>query len=251
MPLTYAHPALILPFAGIVPARGWLCGLVAGSLAPDIARLIPGIGREFSHSIQGMFLLDTPLAMVLAVLATLFLIPRAARLPGLHALARSPGDRIAWHWLALAALIGCATHLGWDYFTHGNHRIFHAEILDRKIAHTDAGPFRLRQLAWAVNTLAGLLALAIASLLFLRRTRTPLRSFLSAPWLRIAAVTLLPLMVLPMEHPLRLDSLMDDVATLLHSNRPRVRMGILASGLGLMAMFLYESRLRTKPEHHR
>lgn len=244
MPLTYAHPALILPFVGRVPARGWLSGLVAGSMAPDFARLIPGVGREFSHSVQGMVLVDFPLAIVLAILASMYLIPRAARLPGLHTLARAPQQPFGWHWLALAALIGCTTHLGWDLFTHGNHRIFHAEILDTKLADTVAGPFFVRQLAWGINTLVGLLALAIASFLYLRRTRTPLRSFLAPAWLRLAAIGILPLLVLPMEHPIRVESLLSDLATILHSDRPNVRLAILASGLGFAGLFLFETRRR-------
>lgn len=242
MPLTYAHPALILPFLGRVRSRGWLSGLVAGSMTPDFARLVPGVGREFSHSIPGLFLLDLPVAILIAAFATWVLVPRAARLPGLQGLSRPASDRIAWHWLALAALVGCATHLGWDVFTHGEHKIFHAAFLDRQIADTDAGPFRVRQLAWALNSLAGLLALGIVGFLHLRRARIPLRSFLAAPWLRMAALTLAPLVVLPLEHPVRLSSLMGDVAMILHSDRPLVRLAILASGAALFGMFLFETR---------
>lgn len=244
MPLTYAHPALILPFVGRVPSRGWVSGLVAGSMAPDFARLVPGVGREFSHSVQGMFLVDFPLAIMLAVLASLVLIPRAARLPGLASLARPAQDRIGWGWLALASLIGCITHLGWDYFTHGSHRIFHAAFLDRVVADTAAGPFFVRQLAWPVNSFLGLVALTIASILFLRRSRTPFRAFLAPSWLRMGAVALLPLVVLPMEHPVRLESLLSDLAMILHSDRPIVRTAILCSGLGLMGVFLLETRRR-------
>lgn len=242
MPLTYAHPALILPLAGRVRLRGWLSGLVAGSMTPDFARLVPGIGREYSHSIHGMFLLDLPMAIVLALLTTLFLIPHAARLPGLGGLERSSDDRIAWLWLAFAAILGCATHLGWDVFTHGDREIFHAAILDRKVADTAAGPFRVRQLAWAVNTLAGLAAMAIVAVFHLRRARVPLRLFFAPCWLRMGAVAIVPLVVIPLEHPVRLGSLMADIAMILHSDRPLVHFAILASGLGLAGMFLYETR---------
>lgn len=245
MPLTYAHPALILPFLGRVRSRGWLSGLVAGSMTPDFARLIPGISREFSHSVPGMFLIDLPVAIAIAIFATVILAPRAARLPGLGSLTRPSGDRIAWHWLGLAALLGCATHLGWDFFTHGEHKIFHAAFLDTQIADTDAGPFRVRQLAWSLNTLAGLLALGIFGLLHLRRNGTPLRSFLAGPWLRLVAVSLAPLVVIPLEHPVRLSSLMSDVAMILHSDRFLVRLAILASAAGLFGMFLFETRRKS------
>jgi len=211
-------------------------------MSPDFARVLPGVGRELSHSIVGMFLVDIPLAILLAVVATFFLVPRATRLPGLGGLSRSPGDRIDWRWLALAALIGCSTHLGWDVLTHGDHRVFHAAFLDRDLAYTPAGPFRVRQLAWPLNTLAGLVALAIAGFLHLRRTKTPLRSFLTPPWLRMAAIAMIPMVVIPMEHPIRRASLTSDLAMILHSDRPLVRLAILASALGLMALFLFETR---------
>lgn len=242
MPLTYAHPALILPFAGRVRSRGWLSGLVVGSVTPDFARLVPGVGREFSHSVPGLLLLDFPLAILIAALVTWVLVPRAARLPGLHGLSRPSTDRIAWHWLALAALIGGATHLGWDVFTHGDHKIFHAAFLDRELADTAAGPFRVRQLAWPLHSLAGLIALAIAGLVYLRRARIPLRSFVAPPWLRMALIALVPLVVIPIEHPIRRATLLGDLAMILHSNLPLVRLGILASGLGLLGAFLWETR---------
>lgn len=246
MPFTYAHPALILPLVGRVRLRGWISGLVAGSMAPDFARLVPGVGREYSHSIQGMLFLDLPLATLLAAMIALFLVPRAARLPGLGGFERSSGDPIAWHWLVPGALLGCATHLGWDVFTHGDHRIFHAAFLDRKVADTVAGPFLVRQLAWIVNTVAGLAAIAAAVFAHLRRERVPLRSFVAPSWLRMAAVAAAPLAVVPLEHPVRLGSLMADAAMILNSDRPLVHLAILASGLGLAGQFLYETRGKKK-----
>lgn len=211
-------------------------------MTPDFARLVPGIGREYSHSVQGLFLLDLPMAVMLAVLATLFLIPRAARLPGLGGIERSSGDRIAWPWLVFAAFIGCAGHLAWDVFTHGGRIIIHATFLDQKIADTVAGPFLLRQLAWAANTLAGLAAIAIAFLLHLWRMRIPLRTFLAPCWLRMGLVALAPLVAIPLEQPVRLDSLMADIAMILYSNSPLVHLAIIASGVGFAGTFLFETR---------
>lgn len=102
----------------------------------------------------------------------------------------------------------------------------------------------MRQLAWPVNSFLGLVALTIASILFLRRSRTPFRAFLAPSWLRMGAVALLPLVVLPMEHPVRLESLLSDLAMILHSDRPIVRTAILCSGFGLMGVFLLETRRR-------
>jgi hypothetical protein len=86
-------------------------------------------GSPLSHSVAGLFLVTVPLVLVLHTLATALVLPWLLRhLPGgpplhLHALARcrpatSPAGLVR---VASSALVGGATHVFLDGFTHGNH----------------------------------------------------------------------------------------------------------------------------------
>lgn len=243
MPFTYSHPAAVLPFLGRSNSRGWRTALVLGSMTPDFARAFPWIDREFSHSLAGLFLLDTPLAAVLAVIASLWIVPRAARLPGLERLAR-PSLPIGWGLVILGAFLGGGTHLIWDIFTHGDTPIFHAAFLDTPLTDTISGPYRVRHLAWPLHSLAGFLAVAIAVAAHFRKSPWGLAALARAPWIRLALAGTLPLLALLRIHPIHLGSMGADLAMLFHSNHPGLRFVFLGSGALLAAQFLYETRRR-------
>jgi hypothetical protein len=126
-----SHQAPVLPLKRWRPH--WFSGLalVLGSVAPDLAfvlRLDPN-GSPLSHSFGGLFVVDVPLAVVLHVLATGLVLPwLLPHLPGgaplhLHALARCRpvADGTGLARIASSALVGAATHVFLDGFTHGNH----------------------------------------------------------------------------------------------------------------------------------
>jgi len=243
MPFTYSHPAAVLPFLGRSDRRGWKTALVLGSMTPDFARVVPWVDREFSHSVAGLFLLDTPMAIVLAAIVSLWVVPRASRLPGLERLAR-PSLPLAWGAVALGAVLGGATHLFWDLFTHGDTPIFHAAFLDIALTDTISGPYRVRHLAWPLNSLIGFVAVAIAVAVMFRNSAAGLKALVRAPWIRLALAGCLPLLGLLHIQPMHLDTLGADVAMLLHTNHPGLRFVFLASGALLAAQFLYETRRR-------
>ena len=126
-----SHQAPVLPLKRWRPH--WFSGLalVLGTVAPDLAFILrlDENGSPLSHSVVGLFLVDVPLVIVLHALATGLVLPwLLPHLPGgaplhLHALARCRPvtDSSGLARVALSALVGAATHVFLDGFTHGNH----------------------------------------------------------------------------------------------------------------------------------
>ncbi|MBI3474399.1 MAG: DUF4184 family protein [Acidobacteria bacterium] len=126
MPFTVAHAAAALPLrrSGLV----W-SALVLGTFAPDFEyflRLAPDVG--YGHTLPGTFLLTLPLALIV-----LWLFHAVVKAPVVELLPASFRDRLAedveafrfggaarFAMILLSILLGIATHLGWDSFTHPN-----------------------------------------------------------------------------------------------------------------------------------
>jgi hypothetical protein len=120
VPFTLSHPAAVLPLARrpLVPAA-----LVAGSVAPDVFWFVPrlpGVGLTRTHEFASVLWLDPLLALALLAVFQIVLKrpllalapkPLAERLPR-HFSWKRPG------WIALSLVLGAATHVGWDAFTH-------------------------------------------------------------------------------------------------------------------------------------
>lgn len=165
--MTLAHPAVVLPLRGLgLP----LAALVIGSMAPDLPLFARWHqGYALSHSLTGILTFD--LAVTLLLLAFWDLAGRDAlvdtapspvrdRLP-----ARARIGRRAWLLAPLAALLGSASHVVWDLFTHsGRWGVRNVAWL-----HEMHGP--LRGDAWAQHGsgVIGLLVVGLAMLLHLRR----------------------------------------------------------------------------------
>jgi hypothetical protein len=127
VPFTGSHPAAVLPFVRWLPPSA----LVIGSMAPDLPYYVPvPVSAGLTHSLLGAGTVDLLLGAA-AFLAWQCLIGPAAvalapesiraRLPertpgGLrHHLGSARGVLLA----VLALVLGAATHVGWDSFTHG------------------------------------------------------------------------------------------------------------------------------------
>ncbi|WP_223064972.1 DUF4184 family protein [Streptomyces sp. NBC_00258] len=148
MPFTLSHPAAVLPLMRrpFVPAA-----LVAGAVAPDVPYFLTRLGvsetssqdwygpllnATETHSFDAGLLVDLPLAVVLvaahrmlrapvtALLPSGLRLPEPERVPGLRAKVRYTV------WLLVSALMGIASHLAWDSFTHGDgFLVTHVEVL--------------------------------------------------------------------------------------------------------------------------
>src|SRR5262245_21725714 len=111
-----SHQAPVLRLARACPRRFSGLGLVLGTLAPDIAFILPldERGSPASHSIAGQLYLTVPLVLALHGLLTALVLPwLLPHLPGgaplhLHALARArpATDRAGTLRVAVSGLVG-------------------------------------------------------------------------------------------------------------------------------------------------
>ena len=128
MPFTFSHPAIVLPLTFL--PRQWfsLTGLVIGSLTPDFEYFLRmRIESNYSHTIDGLFWFDLPLGLLLA-----FIFHKIVRdslfdnLPTILKSRFSAFKKFDWkrhfkqNWLVvtISILIGAASHIFWDSFTH-------------------------------------------------------------------------------------------------------------------------------------
>ncbi|MEV0552391.1 DUF4184 family protein [Streptomyces sp. NPDC050597] len=182
-----SHPAAVLPLMRrpFVPAA-----LVAGAVAPDVPYFLTRLGvsetssqdwygpllnATETHSFDAGLLVDLPLAVVLvaahrmlrapvtALLPSGLRLPEPERVPGLRAKVRYTV------WLLVSALMGIASHLAWDSFTHGDgFLVTHVEVLRASAL----GGLTVARLLQYASTAFGLAAVG----LHLWRRRDRLRS---------------------------------------------------------------------------
>ncbi|HEV2272164.1 MAG TPA: DUF4184 family protein [Steroidobacteraceae bacterium] len=126
MPVTFAHPAAVLPLRHMRLMR--TVPLIIGSMTPDVPYFLPWrITKhlpETTHTLLGSFTFDLPIGVLLLLFLWLLRVPLAAPLgPGarakcLGALERFGSQPLNWVLAPLSLLIGSWTHIFWDSFTH-------------------------------------------------------------------------------------------------------------------------------------
>ena len=128
MPFTFSHPAIVLPFTFL--PRQWfsLTGLVVGSLTPDFEYFLRmRIQSDYSHTLSGIFWFDLPLGILLAfifhniVRDNLFdNLPTilSSRLIKFKQFDWNNYFKKNWFVVTISVLIGTASHIFWDSFTH-------------------------------------------------------------------------------------------------------------------------------------
>lgn len=130
MPFTFSHPAIILPLV-YLPRRWFsLTGLVIGSITPDFEYFLRmRINSNYSHTWDGLFWFDLHLGLLLAfifhnlVRESLFNnLPSflKSRLVAFGQFDWNSYFRKNWFIVIVSLLIGSASHLFWDSFTHGS-----------------------------------------------------------------------------------------------------------------------------------
>ncbi|MBZ3900121.1 DUF4184 family protein [Streptomyces griseiscabiei] len=184
MPFTLSHPAAVLPLMRrpFVPAS-----LVAGAMAPDVPYFLGalGVSETSPQDWYGPFLnasethspgvgpaVCLPLALGLVAAYRMLrapitaLLPTGLRLPEPERRTGLPAKARHILWLLLSALIGIASHLAWDSFTHGDgFLVAHAQPLRASVL----GGLTVARLLQYASTAFGLAA--VGRYLWRRRAR--------------------------------------------------------------------------------
>jgi hypothetical protein len=168
MPFTFSHPAAAIPFlrTRLVPSA-----LVIGCMAPDFEYFIhfaPEGG--FGHTLLGVFLFDLPAAFIVLWLFHMYAkdplytwlpdgVQRRIRLgpPTLPIRNRSQFALVL-----LSILVGVATHILWDSFTHPNFWPYeHWQFLHRTVELPVYGSMEYLRVLQHGSTILGAVALAL------------------------------------------------------------------------------------------
>lgn len=179
MPFTLCHPAVVLPLHGAARRRTQLSALVIGSMAPDFVYFFSlGVSGAFTHSVAGVFLYCVPAGLGAYLVYHLLLRDAfiawaptgiAARMvPTARWLPRDAVDAVP---IVLSLLLGAASHIAWDAFTHANTVVVrHVDLLRAPLA-LGGHVFPLYKVLQHLSSAVG--CLVIAAYVVRWWTRTP------------------------------------------------------------------------------
>lgn len=123
MPLTIAHPAIVIP----IRHRLVLSALVIGSMVPDFSKVLSlSGGVTLGHDVPGVFWFCVPAGLIFFILFQhLLKRPLFLLLPANHQKRLVPWlnpfplrTAAQWGLVIVSLIIGAFTHLFWDSFTH-------------------------------------------------------------------------------------------------------------------------------------
>jgi hypothetical protein len=168
VPFTISHAAAVLPLRGLARGAFPLAALMIGSMSPDFAYFLPGESlRVLTHSIPGIFWFCWPVSMIVWLVFTRVLErPTFALLPDAWHAKFSPSSRdmtpASLALVSAAIIIGAATHILWDSFTHRGTAVVEALPGLHSVAfHYHGWRIRWFVVLQHLSTVAGLAILAI------------------------------------------------------------------------------------------
>ena len=205
MPFPLAHPAAVLPFRRFKHLN--FSALLIGAITPDLSYCLERYDLDdFAHTVRGCFGFSLPVGWLAVLIFQAVRDPLVKLLPAPHRQAllqsfRKPNP--AWFAVPLSVLIGAATHVFWDSFTHEvGWFVERSTFLQMKLFTIDGHHFRMYRLLWHVSTWAGLFLLCRAYLQTLKERTGSGRVFVPEERRRYAlwaAILSLPLLgVLPL-----------------------------------------------------
>ena len=169
MPFTFSHPAIVLPLMRL--PRKWVSatGLAIGSMTPDFEYFLRmRLQGHYGHTIQGVFLMDLPVGLAVAFIFHNFVRNGLFdNLPGFLRSRFGPFKQLDWnryfsrYWPAviLSIVIGAASHLFWDAFTHVNGYFVREMPVLKNTVHLFGTGLAACRVLQHVSTLAGGLAI--------------------------------------------------------------------------------------------
>lgn len=166
MPLTIAHPAVILPFKR---SRLPIDALIVGSLAPDFEYLLYLAPRsEFSHTVFGLFAFCLPTGLL-----ALWIFECIWKRPLLYMLGKEKAARInrfvfgpvpRFLLICCGLLIGSVMHILWDSFTHSYGWLVQHHAALRQDVHVGSLVLPRYVILQHISTILGIAVLLFLSL---------------------------------------------------------------------------------------
>lgn len=212
MPLTFAHPAVVLPFGGRNKRGLSLTGLVIGSMVPDFEYFLRmRLKSTYSHQWDGLLWFDIPLGVALVIIYELWIkSPLMANLPSWlnRRVSRLGGyrDNYTVNYLLsvfIAVAIGAATHILWDSFTHPTGSFVKEIHQLRHIVKWHGRKFPVYSLLQYAGSLFGGLFILILALALPKGQSTRAKS-ISGFWLQLLLVMIVVVVIrLAMGLPLK------------------------------------------------
>jgi hypothetical protein len=180
MPLTVAHPAIVIPLR---KTRLPFSALVVGSVAPDLEYLFHlSPTGHIGHTVPGLFVFCIPMGLVSLIVVHWLWMPPA------NALLDRTSDEFRLLPLAQlglicgAILLGAFSHLAWDSFTHAHGwMVQRLSVLRVPLAMTPWGTMRLFKLLQHLSSALGIAVLGVFM-------NPRLRTLPSATWSLIAVL---------------------------------------------------------------
>ena len=162
MPFPLAHPAAVLPFRRLKQLD--FLALVIGAIAPDLGYCFERYHLNiFAHTVRGCFEFSLPVGWLAVLIFQIVREPLVGLLPAPHRQVLSQGLRkpdLAWFAVPLSVVIGAATHVFWDGFTHETGWfVERSSFLQMKLLTIDGHHFNMYRLLWHISTWAGLFLL--------------------------------------------------------------------------------------------
>ncbi len=183
MPFTVSHIAAVLPGYRWLTRANIFSAAVIGSMVPDFGALLPGsVARWQTHSVEALFTFCLPVGLAIYWLTLLLIRPAVIEVVPDRAYVRlraapppAPITRpSAWLYAAAALLLGAATHLVWDTFTHENARGVRMFPLLKDYGPEISGhPLHLYRWLQYGSSVFGLAVVAAALMLWMRHAPPP------------------------------------------------------------------------------
>jgi hypothetical protein len=206
MPFTFSHPVIILPF-GYLPKR-WLSstGLVIGSMVPDFEYFIRmRVYSVYSHTLQGLFGFDLPLGILLVLVFNVLVKdclinhlpnPLNQRLYAFKKVQRSYPFGIYLIILSVSVIVGAATHLIWDAFTHPTgYFVCHIPFLTSRALVANHAIYVYKVLQH-ISSIVGAIAISIAIWKLPKQTQPIHKHYnIISFWLLVTGVAVITLIV--------------------------------------------------------
>ena len=167
MPFPLAHPAAVLPLRHVKHLN--FSALLIGAITPDLSYCLERYDLDvFAHTVRGCFGFSLPVGWLFVLIFQTVRDPLVKLLPAPHRQAllrsfRKPDP--AWFAVPLSVVIGAATHVFWDAFTHEvGWFVERSAFLQMTLFTMDRYHFKMHRLLWHLSTWAGLFFLCRAYL---------------------------------------------------------------------------------------